>query len=66
MTDDRPGADSAPQQRLMSLDALRGFDMFWITGGESIIVALNVLLGWSIFERILAELHHPEWNGFTF
>jgi predicted acyltransferase len=65
MTDDRPGVAPAPQ-RLMSLDALRGFDMFWITGGESIIVALQVLLGWSIFERILAELHHPEWNGFTF
>ena len=27
-------------QRLVSLDALRGFDMFWIIGGEHIIHAL--------------------------
>jgi hypothetical protein len=25
-------------KRLQSLDALRGFDMFWIMGGEGILV----------------------------
>jgi hypothetical protein len=25
-----------PARRLVSLDALRGFDMFWIMGGENI------------------------------
>ena len=27
--------------RLMSLDALRGFDMFWIAGGGYIVTALH-------------------------
>lgn len=40
--------------------------MFWIVGGKSVIAGLALLTGWSIFPRILAELHHPEWNGFTF
>ena len=53
-------------ERLRSLDALRGFDMFWITGGESLIAAGLTLTGWYGFQRILSELHHPEWNGFTF
>jgi predicted acyltransferase len=50
----------------VSIDALRGFDMFWIVGGASIISALDALTGWPIFQRILNELEHPEWNGFTF
>ena len=27
----------APSRRLVSLDALRGFDMFWIVGAEAIL-----------------------------
>ena len=42
MTDLRPAEASQPSvagptRRLMSLDALRGFDMFWIVGGEEIV-----------------------------
>ncbi|MFV2069686.1 MAG: acyltransferase family protein, partial [Pirellulales bacterium] len=62
--------ESAPSstapQRLRSLDALRGFDMFWIVGGKSVIVALGTLTGWTVFQSILDEMHHPEWNGFAF
>ena len=28
-------------QRVISIDALRGFDMFWIAGGEEIIHSLR-------------------------
>ena len=28
---------SAPSGRLMSLDALRGFDMFWILGADALV-----------------------------
>ena len=31
----------APSQRLYSLDALRGFDMFWIMGAEEIVNSLE-------------------------
>ena len=33
-------ADDPASARLMSLDALRGFDMFWIVGGATIIQRL--------------------------
>ena len=53
-------------ERLLSLDALRGFDMFWITGGHVFIAALAGLTGWGIFNWIEGQMHHAEWNGFLF
>lgn len=53
-------------QRLISLDALRGFDMFWIIGGEHIIHALAELTGWPALNWISAQMHHTVWNGCTF
>ena len=35
-------------ERLYSLDALRGFDMFWIMGGEAIFAGLATLTGWPV------------------
>jgi len=35
-----PDVSSGPATRLLSLDALRGVDMFWLTGGVGILVAL--------------------------
>lgn len=52
--------------RLYSLDALRGFDMFWIMGGEGIFTGLAVLTGWPAFEWIAGQLEHVEWHGFVF
>jgi predicted acyltransferase len=54
------------QSRLLSLDTLRGFDMFWIIGGEEHVHALSKLYPnsfWSVFSN---QLEHPYWNGFTF
>lgn len=52
--------------RLQSLDALRGFDMFWIMGAEEIFHALFRATGSSFFGVISEELTHPTWNGFHF
>ncbi|SEW45158.1 Predicted acyltransferase [Chitinophaga sp. YR573] len=52
--------------RLVSLDALRGFDMFWIMSGEHIIHALAKATGWQIFIWMSEQLHHTVWNGITF
>jgi predicted acyltransferase len=52
--------------RLLSLDALRGFDMFWIMSGEQIIHALAKATNWPIFIWMSNQLHHTVWNGFTF
>lgn len=55
-----------PPQRLMSLDALRGFDMFWIIGADSLVYALN-RMSQNPATRFLAEqLEHAEWAGFRF
>ncbi len=53
-------------KRLYSLDALRGFDMLWIMGGEGIIIALAALTGWPVFEWGARHLEHVEWHGFHF
>ncbi len=52
--------------RLLSLDALRGFDMFWIISGEGLIHALAKATNRPVFLWMSAQLHHTEWNGITF
>ena len=51
-------------ERLYSLDALRGFDMFWIMGAEEIFHLLYKATGSPFWGTIATELSHPEWNGF--
>jgi len=53
-------------KRLYSLDALRGFDMFWIMGGESIFISLAAITGWPVFEWCAKQLNHVPWHGFVF
>jgi predicted acyltransferase len=55
----------SPGQRLLSLDALRGFDMFWIMGGESIVHAAAALTAWPWLVWFAGQLEHPKWNGFA-
>jgi predicted acyltransferase len=54
--------------RLMSLDALRGFDMFWIIGGSGLVVALVEVLGFpdGWVEGLATQMHHVKWDGFRF
>lgn len=53
-------------QRLQSLDALRGFDMFWIAGGKGIFVGLAAITGWPVLEWWKSQMGHVDWNGFAF
>ena len=53
-------------QRLYSLDALRGFDMFWIMGAEEIVQTISKATGNSFWQGFATELTHPAWNGFHF
>lgn len=52
--------------RLISLDALRGFVMFWIMSGEHIVHALAKAAPIPVFIWMSSQLHHAEWNGITF
>ena len=57
---------TTPSQRLYSLDALRGFDMFWIMGGEEIFHVLAKNTGSPFWTAISDQFDHPAWNGFHF
>ena len=53
-------------ERLVSLDVLRGFDMFWIIGGGSLILALAAATEWGWLQPIAEQMHHVKWEGFHF
>jgi predicted acyltransferase len=55
--------DSTPT-RLYSLDALRGFDMFWIMGAEEIFHGMARATNAPFWNAISLQFTHPEWNGF--
>ncbi len=66
-------------ERIVSVDALRGFDMFWIVGGRDVFLTLIALLGvvlpaaWLArvnqwlpdWETFKYEMDHASWEGFT-
>jgi predicted acyltransferase len=58
--------ENTKKDRLLSLDALRGFDMLWITGGEYLIVSLAALTGWPFLQWAAGQMEHVEWQGFHF
>lgn len=47
-------------ERLLSLDALRGFDMFWITGGSMLAIFIGEETG---FDWLAQQMHHVKWAG---
>jgi predicted acyltransferase len=59
-----PPATSAPQ-RIYAIDALRGFDMFWITGGREMLLGLAALITGGVPVWLDYHLGHPEWTGFS-
>ncbi len=54
------------QKRVASIDALRGFDMFWIAGGESIIHALYKVWPGATTRVLDTQFEHVPWAGFHF
>ena len=51
------------KDRLLSLDAFRGFDMMWLMGGFGLFVSVAVQLGFTGLPRYLG---HAKWEGFLF
>jgi predicted acyltransferase len=58
--------ENTKKDRLLSLDALRGFDMLWIAGGEYLIVCLAALTGWPFLQWAAGQMKHVAWQGFHF
>src|SRR6201996_6960898 len=50
--------------RLYSLDALRGFDMFWIIGAEEIFHGMAHITHAPFWNALSLQFTHPDWNGF--
>ena len=52
--------------RLVSLDALRGFDMFWIVGAGALVGALGKMNDNGVTRFLSTQLSHVQWAGFHF
>jgi predicted acyltransferase len=52
--------------RIASIDALRGFDMLWITGGEEVIHSLCRLFPTPFMQGLSTQFEHVTWAGFRF
>src|SRR5439155_5929705 len=59
-------APAPPSQRLTSVDALRGFDMFWIIGANALVYALNRMTQTGTTKFLADQLEHAAWEGFHF
>ena len=56
---------SLDKGRMMSLDALRGLDMFFLVGLAGIFQALPKVSDNSLNNWLANQCQHPEWQGFT-
>ncbi len=57
---------AAKPNRLLSIDALRGFDMLLISGGGTFIFLMDGKTSWPWVDTLAQQLEHPAWIGFTF
>jgi predicted acyltransferase len=53
-------------RRLLSLDAFRGFDMFWIVGGEELVHALYTAWPIGATRTLHEQMEHKDWGGVHF
>jgi predicted acyltransferase len=53
-------------ERLLSVDALRGFDMLWIIGDDGVAGAIIKFFSPSVQGALLPQLRHCQWEGFVF
>jgi predicted acyltransferase len=66
MSTAEPSPTAVAPDRVRSIDALRGFDMFWIMGGETVVHALAHRVGGQTADVVKDQLEHVEWDGFHF
>ena len=55
-----------PVKRLVSLDAFRGFTMFWIIGGAAVLRALPDLSDDRVSVLLAYEMDHTPWQGLRY
>lgn len=60
-----PALKRGTSDRIVAIDALRGFDMFWICGGQPIVLALSALIFMKfpgVQQTIDHQLGHVPWG----
>ena len=62
--DQRSNQPASP--RLLSIDALRGFDMFWIAGGDTLATAILKNIDSPQAKMMSEQFEHVDWAGFRF
>ena len=63
---DRQPPEPPRPERLLSIDALRGFDMFWIVGGDRLARAIGKWWGTPAGRNLYDQFEHVDWEGFHF
>jgi predicted acyltransferase len=63
-----PDAQRIPEKvsRMLSIDALRGFDMFWILGGDILVRSFPKIHDSPLTRGLANQMEHCEWAGFHF
>ncbi|GAA5224777.1 acyltransferase family protein [Membranihabitans marinus] len=64
-TADAQPSPTPTKQRLESLDALRGFDMFLIIGGTGLIASFIKAMNLTSLDWMVAQFKHVPWHGLT-
>jgi len=54
-----------PTERILAIDALRGFDMFWIAGGGPFVMAFCKLFANPLPPWLEGQFDHVPWVGFV-
>jgi predicted acyltransferase len=62
----KPSTAPVSTPRLLSVDALRGFDMFWILGGDTFMQAFGRMSDKPLAQGLAHQLMHAPWAGFRF
>jgi len=62
----RPASAAAKSSRVVAIDALRGFDMFWIMGGHGLLLALAAWMSSTGQppDWLATQMSHQHWVGF--
>jgi predicted acyltransferase len=66
MDTESPSQPIPPRERLLSVDALRGFDMFWIVGGDALARAVARWVDGRAGRVLGRQMEHVPWEGFRF
>src|SRR5262245_1852286 len=61
-----PTFETERSTRLVSLDALRGWDMFWIMGGDFLVRSLVKVYDCRLTRELHDQMDHVPYEGFHF